>query len=138
MKYLTELLDRHGDNFETKMPLKGIGEIELRWFSAHLSSGTATFFADGEPLSTNVMVSGIRPEADSEALAAAHSTLLKFCKAAGERASDALLRIEERPALASVRWSARDRREMEAVLDIEICLAAAFLERAYETGKLAF
>jgi len=56
---------------------------------------------------------------------------------AEERAFEDLLKIGERPALASIRWSSESRKTMDLLADMEVCLAAAFLERAFKEGELA-
>lgn len=134
--YLISLLDKHGNSFRAKIPLKGAGHIDLRWTSDHLSCGIGTFYAEGELLSTNVMVSGISAEADRKALETAQAALSKVCSAAGAEAAQELLLIDKRPALATIRWTTRSRRLMDLVGDMEICLAAAFLERAFHTGEI--
>jgi hypothetical protein len=134
--YLTSLLEGHGNSFHAKIPLKRVGYIDLRWTSEHLSAGIGTFYVEADLLSTNIMVSGINPAADQKVLETGQSALRKVCETAGERVADDLLRIQERPAVATIRWSTRDRKAMDLVADMEICLAAAFLEQAFKSGEM--
>jgi hypothetical protein len=136
VEFLTSLLEGHGNRFHSRIPLKGLKGIELRWQSEHLSSGLGTFYAEGNLLSTNVIISGINAEADKKALQLAQAGLRTVCEATGEEAAEDLIRIQARPALATIRWTTRGRRVMDLVSDMEVCLAAAFLERAFHTAEL--
>jgi hypothetical protein len=129
------LLDAHGNSFKARVPLKGFGHIELRWKSDDLSCALASFSLDEEMLSTDAVLSGLRPEADRKVQQAAHAMVQELCQGGGEQASDGLLRANERPAVACIRWSTKERKGMDVVRDLEICLAAAFLERAFGSVK---
>jgi hypothetical protein len=135
--YLTSVLDSHGGNFNLKLPMKGVGEVELQWTSEHLSWAMASFITKDELLSTLVMVSGINLEADRQALEMAQSALEDVCRALGEEPHDDLLQIAERPSVATIRWATPERRTLDLITDMETCLAAAFLERAFEAGRMA-
>jgi len=135
--YLTSLLDSYGNEFQLNVPMKGVGEIELRMSSKHLSCGMASFSAGGELLSTNVMVSGVNLEADKEALRMGQVALTNVCAAAEEAPpADDIVNILERPSLATIRWTTRDRKMMDLLADIEICFAAAFLQRAFRGAEI--
>ena len=137
LAYLTSLLESHGNDFQLNLPMRGVGEIELRLTSGHLSWGLASFSAAGELLSTNVMLSGINLEADKKALEMGQTALRNVCQAAGEPPpADDLLTILERPAVATIRWSTRDRKTMDLLADMETCFAAAFLERSFRSGQI--
>ena len=138
LAYLTSVLDMHGNEFQLQIPMRGVGKVELHWNSEHLSCGLASFSAEGELLSTVVITSGIDAEADQKALEKGQVALRNVCAAAGEEApAEELLRIQERPAMASIRWSTRDRKAMDLLTDMEVCLAGAFLERAFKTREMA-
>lgn len=137
VEYLMSLLDSHGGNFNLKLPLKGVGQIELQWTSEHLSWAMASFVHKDELLSTLVMVSGINLEADQHALEMAQAGLEDVCRAIGEQPQDDLIRIVERPSVATIRWATSDRRTLDLISDMETCLAAAFLERAFDAGSRA-
>jgi hypothetical protein len=115
--------------------LKGFGHIELHWKSDDFSCALATFLLDEEMLSTDVILSGLRPEADRKVQQAAHAMVQELCQSAGERATDGLLRADQRPAVACIRWSTKERKGMNVVRDLEICLAVAFLERGFGSVK---
>jgi len=129
------LLDSHANTFKARIPLRGFGHIELQWNSDDFSCALATFSLDDEMLSTDVVLSGLRPEADKKVQQAAHAMVQDVCQAAGERAADGLLRADQRPAVACIRWSTKERAGMNVVRDLEICLAAAFLERGQRSLK---
>jgi hypothetical protein len=135
--YLMSVLDSHGGNFNLKLPMKGVGEVELQWTSEHLSWAMASFINKDQLLSTLVMVSGINLEADQHALEMAQAALEDVCKAAGEQPQDDLMQIAERPSVATIRWATSDRRTLDLITDMETCLAAAFLERAFDAGSRA-
>ncbi len=132
------LLDRHGNSFQARIPLKGFGHIDLHWKSEDFSCALATFSVEDEMLSTEVILSGLRPDADRAVQQAAQAMVRETCESSGERASEGLLRADKRPAVACIRWSSREREGMDLVMDLEICLAAAFLDRSFQAGKLAF
>ncbi len=137
MAYLTSLLDSHGNEFQLSVPMKGVGEIELRMSSKHLSCGIASFSSGSELLSTNVMVSGINLEADKEALRMGQVALTNVCAAAEEAPpADDIVNILERPSLATIRWTTRDRKTMDLLADMEVCFAAAFLQRAFRGAEM--
>ena len=137
VSYLTSMLESHGNDFQLNIPMKGIGEIELRFTSENLSCALVTFSAGDELLSTNVIASGIKPEADTKALEMGQVALKNVCEAAEEEVpAEDLLRITERPALATIRWTTRDRKTMDLLADMELCFAAAFLERSFKTGEM--
>jgi len=129
------LLDAHGNLFKARVPLKGFGHIELHWKSDDFSCALATFSLDEEMLSTDAVLSGLRPEADRKVQQAAHAMVQELCQEVGEQASDGLLRAGERPAVACIRWSTKERKGMDVVRDLEICLATAFLERGFGSVK---
>ncbi len=131
------LLDRHGNKFQATIAGSGSDGFRLQWESDDLSCAKATFSAGQEMLSTNIILSGLRPEADRRLLAATHEMLKDICRAAGATASDGLLKLPHRPALVYVRWSSREEKGMDVVRDLEVCLAAAFLERGFEAVRLA-
>ncbi len=134
--YFTELLERNFSPFRVKAPLKGVGELVLHWSSENLSCGMATLYAGGELLASDVMVSGIKADADAEALRGAQATLESMCAAVGEASSDGLLRVNQRPAVASIHWTTPERGTLDKISDLELCLAAAFLERAFRAGAM--
>ena len=129
------LLDAHGNSFKARVPLKGFGHIDLHWKSDDFSCALATFSIAEEMLSTDVVLSGLRPEADRKVQQAAYAMVQELCQSAGEQASDGLLRADQRPAVACIRWSTKERKGMDVVMDLEICLAAAFLEHALGSVK---
>jgi len=131
-----QLLDLRGNSFQVRLPLQGFGHIDLHWKSEDFSCALANFSFEGEMLSTEVVLSGLRPDADRKVLEAAQGTVQEVCESAGERAAEDLLRADKRPAVACIRWSTKERKGMDRVTDLEICLAAAFLERAFHTAKL--
>lgn len=136
--FFTSLLDRHGSQFQALIPIRGIGNLDLQWSSDHFSCAMATFSSEGELLATDVIVSGMNPEADRKALRMCQTALTNVCSAAGERApAEDLLKIAERPAAASIRWSSENRKTMDMLADMEICLAAAFLDRSFKAGEFA-
>ena len=65
------------------------------------------------------------------------TALAKVCRAAEENAHEDLLKIGERPAVASIRWSSESRKTIDLLADMEICLAGAFIERAFREDALA-
>lgn len=130
------LLDSHSGTFKARIPLRGIGHIDLHWESEDFSCALATFSIDDEMLSTDAILSGLRPEADRKTQQIAHAMVQEFCRENGENASDGMLRADQRPAVACVRWSTRERKGMDVVRDLETCLAVAFLERGLKTAKL--
>jgi hypothetical protein len=129
------LLDSHASTFKARIPLKGFGHIELDWRSEDYSCALATFSLDDEPLSTNVILSGLRPEADRKVLQSAYAMIRQVCETAEERPADGLLRVTQRPTLACIRWSTRERTGMNVVRDLEMCLAAAFLDRGFKSTR---
>jgi hypothetical protein len=129
------LLDRHGGVFQARMAVKGFENLKLHWKSEDYSCALATFSADEEVLSAAVIMSGLRPEADAKVRGAAQGMIESFCRAAGEPASDGLMRADKRPMVACIRWSTKDRKGMSEVRDLEVCLAAAFLARAFDNVK---
>ncbi|MEN6535810.1 MAG: hypothetical protein ABFD60_02910 [Bryobacteraceae bacterium] len=137
VNYLTSLIDSNGNDFNLSVPMKDVGQVKLQWTSEHLSWALASIINGDELLSTLVMVSGIHREADQHALEIAQSALEDVCKAAGETARDDLLQITDRPAVVTIRWSTSERRTQDLLSDMEACLAAAFLERAFEAGRMA-
>ncbi len=135
--FFSALLDRHGNEFHALIPIKGVGNLDLQWKSEHLSCAMANVSSQGELLTTDLIVSGINPEADRKALRQCQTALENVCQAAGERApSEDLLKIPERPALACIRWYSDRRKTMDMLADMEICLAAAFLERSFKAGAM--
>lgn len=137
MSYLTSLLESHGNEFQLQIPMRGVGQIDLHWNSDHLSSGLGSLSAGGDLVSTIVIMSGINAEADQKTLAMAQTALENVCGAAGkEPPARDLLEIKDRPAVATIRWSALERKAMTLLTDMEICLAAAFLERSFKTAEL--
>jgi len=136
--FFSTLLDRHGGEFQAVIPIKGVGNLNLQWKSEHLSCAMASISSQEELLTTDLIVSGINPEADHKALLQCQAALENVCRAAGERPpSEDLLKIPERPALACIRWSSESRKTMDMLADMEICLAAAFLERSFKSGEMA-
>jgi hypothetical protein len=134
LDHISWFLSNHGADFCLTIHLKGVGDVEVRMTAEHPSSGTASFLAGGELLATNVMVSGINGDADKRALEMGQVALRKVCEAAGqEPPGEDLIRILERPAVASLRWSTRDRQTLDLLADLEICVAAAFFDRAFRT-----
>ena len=129
------LLDSHANTFKARIPLRGFGHIELDWKSEDYSCALATFSLDDEMLSTEVVLSGLRPEADRKVQETAHAMVEQLCQAAGEKASDGLMRANGRPAVIFVRWSTKERAGMNVVRDLEVCMAAAFLERGQRSLK---
>ena len=129
------LLDSHANTFKARIPLKGFGHIELDWQSDDYSCALATFSLDAEMLSTDVVLSGLRPEADRKVQEYANAMVERLCQAAGERATDGLMRANRRPAVICIRWSTRERAGMKVVRDLEVCLAAAFLEHGQRSLK---
>jgi hypothetical protein len=130
------LLDSHGNTFQARIPLRGFGHVELRWKSDDFSCALATFAVEDDVLSTDVILSGLRPDADRKVQQSAHAMVENVCASAGEQASEGIYRADKRPAVACIRWSTRERTGMDLVLDLETCLAIAFLERAFHTVKL--
>jgi hypothetical protein len=137
VEFFGAFLDRHGNKFQAVIPLKGVGRLDLDWTSDHLSCAMATFASEGELLATDVIVSGISPQADMGVLKFGQTALENVCGMAEESVFEDLLKIGERPALASIRWSSESRKTMDLLADMEVCLAAAFLERAFKEGALA-
>jgi hypothetical protein len=136
VKNAGRLLDSHANSFKARIPLRGFGHIELQWQSDDFSCALATFSIEDEMLSTDVVMSGLRPEADRKVQQAAHAMVQDLCQAAGEQSSDGLLRADQRPAVACIRWSTKERKGMDVVRDLEICLAVAFLERGFGSVTL--
>jgi hypothetical protein len=132
------LLDLHGNSFQARIPLKGFGHIELRWKSDDFSCALATFVVEDDMLSTDVVLSGLRPDADRKAQQSGQAMIQDVCKSVGETAAQGLFLADKRPAVACIRWSTKERKGMDLVMDLEICLAAAFLERGFHTSKLVF
>jgi hypothetical protein len=130
------LLDLHMHTFQARIPLKGFGHVDLEWKSEDFSCALATFSAGDEMLSTDVILSGLRPDADRKAQQWAQAMVEAVCRAAGETATDGIYRAGKRPAVTCIRWSTRERKGMDLVADLEICLAIAFLERAFRTVEL--
>jgi len=129
------MLDKHAGSFQARVAIKGFQDLSLTWKSDDYSCALASF-ADGEEvLSAAVVLSGLRPEADAKVLAVAQQMIDGFCRAAGEQASDGLRQAVKRPMLASVRWSTSERKGMSEILELELCLAVAFLERAFDNVK---
>jgi len=93
---------------------------------------------EGDILSTDVILSGLRPEADHKAQQSGQSMIQDVCKSVGKTAAEGLFRADKRPAVACIRWSTKERKGMDVVMDLEICLATAFLERGFDTAKLVF
>jgi hypothetical protein len=132
LDHISGLLGNHGADFRLSIHLKGVGDVDVRMAAEHPSSGTVSFLAGGELLATNVMVSGINEDADKRALEMGQVALRKVCEAAGQDApGEDLIRILDRPAVASLRWSTREWRTLELLADLEICVAAAFFDRAF-------
>ena len=130
------LLDAHGNSYRARVPLKGFGHIELHWKSEDFSCALATFSLDEEMLSTDVILSGLRPEADRKVVQAAQAMVQDLCDAVGEPSTDGLLHADKRPAVACIRWSSQERKGMDVVRDLELCLAVAFLERGQRSARL--
>jgi hypothetical protein len=87
--------------------------------------------------STVVILSGLRPEADSKVQIAIQGMLNEVCLAAGETVSDDLLKMDRRPAVACIRWSSSEEKGMDVVRDLELCLAAAFVQRGFNALQAA-
>ncbi len=134
--YLAKFLATLGSHFRAGIPIKGLGQVDLDWSSASSSCGTGTFYSKGELLATDVIVSGIKPDEDQRALEAAQNTLEEICGEAGEGVEEELLIIPQRPAMASIRWSTKELKAVDLVGDMEVCLAAAFLERAVSSREI--
>jgi hypothetical protein len=132
------LLDRHGNKFQARVPLKGFGHVELRWKSDDFSCALATFTAEDDMLSTDVILSGLRPDADRMLQQSAQAMVRQVCQSGGEQAAEGIYHADKRPAVACIRWSAKEGKGMAQVMDLEVCLATAFLERAFDTVKLVF
>ena len=130
------LLDLHGNTFQARLPLKGFGHIELHWKSEDFSCALATFSVEDGMLSTDVILSGLRPEADQKAQQSAQAMVQQVCESGGEQAAEGLYRADQRPAVACIRWSTKERKGMDLVMDLEICLATAFLYRAFRAVKV--
>ncbi len=129
------ILDHRGNSFQARLPLGDFGHIELRWKSDDFSCALATFAADNEMLSTDVILSGLRPEADLNAQQSGQGMIQELCTDAGETVAEGLFQAKERPALICIRWSTKERKGMDMVRDLEICLATAFLERGFQASK---
>lgn len=129
------MLDTHANTFKARIPLRGFGHIELDWKSEDYSCALATFSLEDEMLSTNVVLSGLRPEADRKVQEAANAMIEQVCQAAGEPAADGVLRATRRPAVMCIRWSSKEHTGMNVVRDLEMCLAAAFLDRGQRSLK---
>src|SRR4030042_1975970 len=78
------LLDNHANTFKARIPLRGFGHIELHWKSDDFSCALATFSLEEEMLSTDAVLSGLRPEADLKVQQAAHAMVQQLCQGAGE------------------------------------------------------
>ncbi len=135
VKRAGELLDQRGSSFEARVVLRGFGDLRVNWTSEDYSCALAIFSVDDEVLSADVILSGLRPEADEKARAAALKLIGDFCLSTGETPADGLARAEKRPMVACIRFSTSERKGMSQVRDLELCLAAAFLERAFENLK---
>ncbi len=129
------MLDKHPGSFQARLAVKGFQDLSLMWKSDDYSCALASLVDGEEVLSAAVVLSGLRPEADAKVLAAAQQMIDEFCRVAGAPASDGLRQAVKRPMLASVRWSTVERKGMPEILELELCLAAAFLERAFENVK---
>lgn len=129
------MLDKHVGSFQARLAIKGFQNLSLTWKSDDYSCALASFVEGGEVLSAAVVLSGLRPEADAKVLAAAQKMIEDVCRAAGAPASGGLHQAVKRPMLASIRWSTSERKGMPEILELELCLAAAFLERAFENVK---
>jgi hypothetical protein len=132
------MLDLRGNNFQAQLPWKGAGQVELRWKSDDFSCALATFVADGDMLSTDVILSGLRLEPDRKAQQDGQAMIQELCDGAGETAAEGILRADKRPAVVCIRWVTSERQEMDLVKDLEMCFAAAFLERGFQTARLVF
>jgi hypothetical protein len=132
------ILDSKGSSFQAVMPLPGFGQIELRWKSDDFSCALVSFVADGEMLSTDAILSGLRPEADRKVQQAGHALIQDLCNSSSESAAEGVLGADRRPAIICIRWSTAERKGMNLVRDLEMCLAIAFLERGFQTAKLVF
>ena len=86
------LLGVNGREFVARLGMKGLENVELHWKSTDFSAALVTFAEDNDLLSTEVIVSGIRPEADRQALEAAQVMLRSVCETVGETAAEDLLR----------------------------------------------
>ncbi len=129
------LLDSHANTFKARIPLKGFGHVELDWKSEDYSCALATFSFEDEMLSTNVVLSGLRPEADRKVQQSANAMIEQVCRAAEVPAADGLLRATRRPAVLYIRWSSKEHTGMSVVRDLEMCLAVAFLDRGQRSLK---
>ena len=130
------LLDANGNKFQARIPIKGLGHIQLDWRSDDYSCAMASFIAGEEMLSTDAILSGLRPDADRKVLESAQAMVRELCQSAGEKAADGIYRTDKRPAVACIRWSTQEREGMDLVEDLELCLAAAFLERGFRASSL--
>jgi hypothetical protein len=132
----SRLLGVNGREFVARLGMKGLENVDLHWKSSDYSAALVTFAEDKDLLSTVVIVSGVRPEADRQALEAAQAMLRSVCETVGETAAEDLLQASERPAVVSIHWATRDHKAMSLVKDMEICFATTFLERAFASAKL--
>ena len=128
-------LDVHGREFVARLGMKDLENVDLHWRSNDFSCALVSFAEGDDLLATVAIVSGIRPEADQKILEEAQEMLRSVCESVGETAGQELLQATERPAMFSIHWTTKEHKAMPLVMDMEICFATAFLERAFANAQ---
>lgn len=63
--------------FREKLPFINNWNVELEWAAAEGGAALASFFADGEPLSMGILLSGLNPDADARMLDAMRTAVIE-------------------------------------------------------------
>jgi hypothetical protein len=128
------MLETGTANFRRPMAHKDFTRIQLQWTQETWSAAVATFWVGQIPLTTSALASGRDAAADQEVLRAAQGLVLKFFGDSPVEPAFDLLRIEERPVIASVVLPVplSLHEDLGLVADMETCLAAAFFESLQE------
>jgi hypothetical protein len=120
------MLERGDQAFRELLPGARVAHIKLD-VTRHGTCALATFWSGVAPITTSALVSGLHPDDDRAVLEALQSLVLEFHRGTSAEPGFDLLRVEERPLLATMPIpTAALHLDMGLIADAETCLAAAF------------
>jgi hypothetical protein len=122
------LLERHGDDFRARLPVRGLEHIELQW-TKEGSAALATFWSRNVPVTTSALAPGLDAAADRAALDPLQQLVMRFHGDSPAEPGFDLLAIADRPLLATLPIpvpAVAISPDMGIIADAETCLAAAF------------
>jgi hypothetical protein len=119
------LLERHGDAFRVRLPVRG---LELQW-TREGSGALATFWSRNVPVTTAALAPGQDAAVDRAVLDSLQQLVMRFHGDSPEEPGFDLLSIADRPLLATLPIpvpAVAPSPDMGVIADAETCLAAAF------------